>query len=496
MENHVASIVRTGGIGNAMARIEREGYSLAALVAPGGRNSAVRGLRDAGAAMKPFSLAFEKAFGNEDAPAALTEEQVPLRQRRRIWEMPSAWHCTLAGTCLSIADLRHLMKSGEHDDAIVGDYGLHSYIVNHCGNRNAITEEIHRLLNHRHAGSLRHFARFKGADAVLAAWKDAFAAGNIAGSLWAAWTHGDIGEYEGSVIYGDLHMLSHQLCAQAQPSQIRIAELEKDNGRQNAEILRLRQALASMRSERAQRVVELEGRVAELEGKLACARKTETTLAEAGNALSQNRSLRERNDLLNRRLAALEQRSQAQQNRITEFENELARARNATQRKLDPALASFAATASVAASAVEAAEATETACRLAERAADIPLGGRRILCIGGRPGLIAHYRRLVESNGGCFIHHDGGQEDNEHRIDAIVAGADVVFCQVGYLSHPAYWRIKEACKQRGLPCIFQKSGGITAFSRDLEMIAEDAFRSPQASPRTLFGQNRVSGYSA
>lgn len=199
---------------------------------------------------------------------------------------------------------------------------------------------------------------------------------------------------------------------------------------------------------------------------------------------------------MNRRLAALEQRGQTQQNRITELENELARTRNATQRKPDPALASVAASAAAAVEAAKATEATEAACHLAERPADIQLGGRRILCIGGRPGLIAHYRRLVESNGGCFIHHDGGQEDNEHRIDAIVAGADVVFCQVGYLSHPAYWRIKEACKQRGLPCIFQKSGGITAFSRDLEMIAEDALCSPQASPRILSSQNQVSGYSA
>lgn len=433
--------------------------------------------------MKPFSLAFENAFGSGDAPAPSIEGQVPSRQRRKIWEMPSAWHCTLVGTCLAVTDLRHLMKYGERDVHVVGDYGLHSYIVNHCGNRNEITDEIHRLLNNRYAHSIRHFAKLKGADVVLSAWKHAFAAGNVAGSLWAAWTHGDVGEYEGSVIYGDLHMLSHHLCAQAQPTQIRITELEKDAGRQNAEISRLRQELAAMRNERAQRVVELEGRIAELEGKLACARKVEAALTDVGDAIKKNSSLRERNELLNRRLVALDQRNHGQQNRITELENELARVRNVAQRKFDH-------TSEPDAAAMPAAR--EESCDMAKQPSDIRLGGRRILCVGGRPGLIEHYRRLVESNGGRFIHHDGGQEDNEHRIDAIVANVDVVFCQVGYLSHPSYWRIKDVCKQRGLPCIFQKSGGVTAFSRDLEMIAEDSTRIPQSAQRILFGQ----GYSA
>ncbi|WP_172955031.1 DUF2325 domain-containing protein [Sterolibacterium denitrificans] len=455
------------------------GDILAPLRPADGLTSAVRDLRDAGVRMKPFSLALGQAFSGEEAPDDGSVGQPLRRQRRKIWEMPHPWHCTLIGTCLTVSDLRHLMKFGDQDVPVVGDYGLHSYIVNHCDARNEITDEIHRMLNQRYAQAVRSFSKVMGSDAVLAAWKREFVAGNIAGSLWAAWTHGDVGEYEGMVIYGDLHMLSHQLCAEAQPSQIRIGELEKENHLQVGELARLRQELASMRNGRAQRITELEGRVAELEGKLDGARKAEAAWMAAGDALGQNQALRERNELLNQRLSTLEQRNHAQQGRLVELGNEIARMRNAAPRKGDGATEE---------EVVDPADDIVTTHVLPDKANGLHLDGRRILCIGGRPGVIDHYRRLVESSGGSFIHHDGGQEDNEHRIDAIVASADIVFCQVGYVSHPSYWRIKEACKQRGLPCVFQKSGGVTGFARDLALVFEDARvrRLPQASSRMLF----------
>lgn len=497
MNNHAAASPSFGNIGSADSADsviplgDADELGLLTLLTGGGR-STLRRPREGGVSMKPkpFLLAFEQAFGAKDAAPALDDGLALPRQRRKLWELPISWHCTLVGTCLTVTDLRNLMRHGKAETLDAGDYGLHSYVVNHCGARNGMTEEIHRVLNQRHANVLRRFARLKGGDALLAAWKNEFAAGNIAAGLWAAWTHGDLGEYEGSVIYGDLHMLSHQVCAHGQPSQIRIAELEKENTRQGGEIARLRHELTTLRNERAQRVAELDGRVAELEGQFAVQRQNEAAFAAANKIAKQNQTLRERGELLNERLAAVESRSQAQQLRIRELENELTRARSVTQRPaeaaLEPQTAQAAAPLSVAYCPPE-----------------IRLDGRRILCVGGRPGLIEHYRRLVEASGGCFIHHDGGQEDNEHRIDVIVANVDVVFCQVGYLSHPSYWRIKEACKQRGLPCIFQKSGGVTAFSRDLEMFAESAESAERAenkarvsltSRRILFGQS--SGYSA
>jgi hypothetical protein len=465
-ERNAPYSTRAHSIGPSLSRLfadTTDDAGLAGLMAIDEFGRYAQHLRDSGATMKPFSIALEQAFSQEESPPASQAATPMSRQRRKIWDIPAAWHCTLIGTCLSVADLRQLMKFNARDVPPDGDYGLHSYVVNHCCSRNEISEEINRLLNQRHIITVRAFARIKDGADVLAAWRSEFSEGKIASALWAAWTHCSIGEYEGSVIYGDLHMLSHQLCTQARPGQIRIAEIEKESARLNCELAELKQALTATRHDRANQVARLEGRIVELENQLARQNNINAAMSANSDALRQNESLRERNELLQMRLGALEQRHQERKNRITELEHELQRSRHWAQRR--------AAEASLPDATTETQE-INTKCDVdANFAASCDLEGRRILCVGGRPHQIEHYRRLVERCGGEFLHHDGGQEESGQRIDSLMNGADVVLCQVSYVSHPTYWRVKELCKQRSLPCIFQKSSGIGTFSRDLAMIA-------------------------
>ncbi|MDP1526937.1 MAG: DUF2325 domain-containing protein [Rhodocyclaceae bacterium] len=68
------------------------------------------------------------------------------------------------------------------------------------------------------------------------------------------------------------------------------------------------------------------------------------------------------------------------------------------------------------------------------------------------------------------MHHDGGQEESLHRIDAVVSAADAVVCQAGCVSHTAYYRLKEACKKLGKPCVFVQSPGVGSFARGLAVL--------------------------
>jgi len=102
------------------------------------------------------------------------------------------------------------------------------------------------------------------------------------------------------------------------------------------------------------------------------------------------------------------------------------------------------------------------------------LAGRCVLCIGGRTGLVDGYRRLVETQGGRFLHHDGGQEESLHRIDGAIATADAVVCQAGCISHAAYFRLKDACKRLGKPCVFVQSPGVGSFARGLAVLGGTA----------------------
>jgi hypothetical protein len=91
----------------------------------------------------------------------------------------------------------------------------------------------------------------------------------------------------------------------------------------------------------------------------------------------------------------------------------------------------------------------------------------RVLCVGGRSGQVPLYRELVERHGGHFAHHDGGVEDNPHRLDTQLAAADLVLCQSGCLNHNAYSRVKQHCKRSGKPCVYVDKPGAGSFARAL-----------------------------
>ena len=72
-----------------------------------------------------------------------------------------------------------------------------------------------------------------------------------------------------------------------------------------------------------------------------------------------------------------------------------------------------------------------------------------------------------------FLHHDGGLEESLHRIDGVLAAADLVICQAGCISHNAYWRVKEQCKRTGKPCVFVKRSGVSSFGRVLANLRDE-----------------------
>lgn len=407
---------------------------------------------DAPGGVKPISQLFERAFAGE--VACLPPLVRPPRVRHRLWELPASWHCPLIGTCLTMADLRQIAQRSGIVHADMSDYVLHAVVVDCCSVRCDIAEAIQRFLDQRYAVALRRHARLRGSDTVLAAWRQALGEGDVAGSLWAAWTHPDVREAQGVEIYGDLHMLSHQLAAQDRAGLRRLGVLESENSRLLGERDNLRQKLVLAQREHERNQLTLQQRIGELEQRIARGQHDAAALEGARRAAARSEALREHNAVLERRLEEAARNAAAQTVRIAALERALAgqalcagdvpASANPGER---PGMAGI---------------------------PEIPAGalvGRRVACIGGRSGMVDHYRRLVEAGGGAFLHHDGGLEENAHRLDAVVASADAVVCQAGHVSHAAYWRIKSACKQRGLPCIFLKTGGLSSFARELAVLA-------------------------
>jgi hypothetical protein len=97
----------------------------------------------------------------------------------------------------------------------------------------------------------------------------------------------------------------------------------------------------------------------------------------------------------------------------------------------------------------------------------LDLQQRSVLCVGGRTQGIPVYREVIENRGARFTHHDGGEEEKAGRLERQLQAADLVICQVGCISHAAYWRVKAHCKRTGKPCLFVEMPSRSALERAL-----------------------------
>ncbi len=405
------------------------------------------------------------AFGGSPVPA----QQAAGRGRRKLWQMPARWHCPLIGTCLPVAEMRKLAARAGFAEREMNDYTLHVAVVSACDGRSEIAEAIQKFFEKRYAAAVQKFGRLKDEAAVLDLWRDAMLSGDdLAGALWAAWSCAALSEEGGAQLYGDIHMLSHQVGAAARADLRRLEHLKHENHHLRNEVAAFKMGLAVAQREKDQAIADLQRRLGLAEQQAALLGRREIELAEARAAARGYDEMRARAEAMSRRIETLEERNAANARRAGELEVRLGDVRtelSAAEGALEMALG------------IEEIADCGGVPGVCGRScpAEAALAGRCVLCIGGRTRLVDGYRRVVETQGGRFLHHDGGQEESLHRIDAIVAGADAVVCQSGCISHAAYYRIKEACKKLGKPCVFVQSPGIGSFARGLAALgAPDA----------------------
>lgn len=391
-------------------------------------------------------------------PCLCSPDEVPvarLARRRKLWELPHAYHCALIGTCLPVPEMRRLAPHSGYEVSEMTDYSLHTVVVGYCEERSALTEAIQRFLDKRHAQAVARFAPAADTAAVAFLWREALAHGDdIPGALWAAWTHPAMDDELGRDIHGDIHMLSHQVGTAVRADLRQLEHYKSEANRLHDEADALRHGLSEARRAHDKAVAALRGELAAAEQRAARAAALERELAATARARREHADLQQRAAMLAARAEALEKLNTENAKRAARLAGELAEARQAL------------------------AAADTTLDKAPTCGRDCPPGpaleGRCVLCVGGRSGLVDGYRKLVEQRGGRFLHHDGGQEEHLHRIDAAIANADAVVCQTACVSHAAYWRLKDACKKLGKPCVFVQSPGVGSFARSLSALVNAA----------------------
>lgn len=376
-------------------------------------------------------------------------------RRKRLWELDHKYHCLIIGTCFDIHALRRLVARQVKVPQLISDFDLHRCAVQACEERSKISEMLHKALESRYALSIAQAKRLTDPLALRNHWQQALRQGVIDAALWAILTHVECDESLADEIYGDLHMLQHQIGTAHRRDLAATQTLQ----REHATLLReLATAQARASQDRDQRIAE----VNHLRQELAVLRMERAGLLE--QAGTRERTL----EALRQQLAAFDH--DRLQRRLQHAEAQVQALREQLRRQEAPPTMTAVASPADCAQGKTVAQCSET-CAEAETC---NLAGRQVLCIGGRPGIITFYRQLVESCGGSFRHHDGGIEENLAQLEPSIAAADAVICQAGCINHNAYWRVKDFCKRTGKPCVFVKTPGLGSFQRGLSQLLTQA----------------------
>lgn len=390
-------------------------------------------------------------------------------RRRRLWELPHNCHCPVIGVCLPMPVLRKAINRLVGDSVVASDYEWHVSAVNMCTQRTPITEVLERVLDRRYALTITRFKSAKTTEALMHMWKDAITEGKVPGALWASLTHPCCDAALHEDICRDIHMIQHHAGACATADLARQAELEKRCATLQQELAQSKAQHARILADKHAEISRL-GRAfmksqASLLGKdtvIDALRQELDELRHSVPDLDCRVKLKEKNQELASRLQAFRTENEELRQRLKRNGQPDTRLSDKITMSESPYLQIAAEVPGVDASEAFNEERASPAASLSEK---------NVLCVGGRTGSIATYRKIVEDIGGKFAHHDGGLEDSASLLDKSLAAADLVICQTGCIGHSAYWRVKDHCKRTGKQCVFIDNPSASSLARGLDHMA-------------------------
>lgn len=411
------------------------------------------------------------------APVALSfglsETQLPpeaseAEQRRtKLWEIPSLFHCSIIGTCLTVGELRKVVrKVAGHDVGELSDVSVHNEGVRLASNQGFAGKLLQKALDRRHQLILKHFAKVKNGDELARLWNEAKANGEIPGAYWAVLTHPAATERVTDLVFGEVHMLSHLVGAANRADIRRLNALEAENVALHTAAQETEERLRTAIRGRDVTIRQLNDI---LGNRLARDDADAQTTADASDEIA---ALRQAVAQLRRRLSAEIGRRERAEQKAAETAAALLRSadalRDAGERERS------------AAEELAAAERQLAWDGDADRRSlpSSDMAGSTLLYVGGRPGLVVKMQTLVARLDLRLLHHDGGIEDKRGLLAGMVGRAEAVLFPIDCVSHDAVGRLKRLCRQADKPYVPLRNAGMASFLAGLERLC--AVRLPAA----------------
>jgi hypothetical protein len=387
-------------------------------------------------------------------------------RRKTLPGLKTGYHCSIIGTCFSIAELHKLIrKIGLELPPNASAHDIHAAFV-------AMAEEpaAGRILSKTLDGKFRqaiHRFRLAASDEDLRRlWQEENENGRPLGAFWAVMTHPHASEKLRHDVHGEVHMFSHEAFRERKREGGQIGRLRQENTELRQELARFREKRREAVREHREETAVLADRLRQVENKARQYRQTARELEELKSGAGLRR-LQERLAALEGELACRTAESEDRQRQLTRLGRELDRLRPPlliAEPPRPPAAGDVRPDLQGPLNCLACQDHQTAACP------GLDLCGRKILYVGGVNRLIPHYRELIEKHGGSFFHHDGGKEESRKRLPQLLCQVDAVFCPINCVSHDACLCVKKICKRQAKPFVLMRSSSLSALSEGLRQL--------------------------
>lgn len=395
----------------------------------------------------------------KNQPATLKKQD-----KVKLWQLDHNYHCAIIGTCLTLDEVKKILRQLHISTNGFSPYELHTSIVTLISENKFPSKKVQNHLDKKFKPFVQKTNKMNAAE-LKGFWKAALYCGDMIGAFWAVMSHPASNEEIKRAVYGDIHMLSHMSGASNRADLKRLTGLEQARKNHIVEMQIWESKCNKLRLEK-DRLLNLEiehhGQISDLENHV-------NALKNSLEQLMILQSTKERQELealvekLSNKLNCRETDITKQENKEKQLSALTSRLEKQLLNSNDERLALKNEVQYLQSALTETAE---TQCPLKSQ----NLCGQCVLYVGGKTNLVPFYRELVEEKAGIFIHHDGGMEKNTQDLQKSLSKADVVVFPASCISHDAYWKIKRVCKKQHKPYQYLQSSGLYSLSSMLDKI--------------------------
>jgi hypothetical protein len=349
-------------------------------------------------------------------------------RRRTLFDLSPMTHCSIIGTCLTMAELRKIVvKIAGEFARKMNDHEIHTAGVKYASIEGFPSKLLTKALDEKHAAVVRKLSSAQDENVLRDCWATARRDGMVEGAYWAIATHPHASEPFFHQVFGDIHMLSHLVGASNRADIQKLVLLTEEKERLIEELSTTRQQMRTGWSRRDKELLTLRHLLAE-------------------RAHSETEAVTDDTDVnlaLKNTVAHSEKRIRAQAARLRSLE-EVVRELRCERDDIIQEVADLRSR-----NQALSAEVTEL-----ERSLDDPdnlmpgLQGQTVLYVGGVSKGVKFVRSAIEQIGAEFLHHDGGQEQATVLLRGLVKRANIVLVALDFVSHDAALLCKNLCGQQ------------------------------------------------